>query len=263
MCICTPDLVERVVALVRQTGVLLTQRPDPQAIQAKSATDYVTNVDLAVEDTLREALAELAPQVQFMGEEEGHSDLDPARPFWILDPVDGTTNFIHNYGHSAISLALAEGGQVVFGVVYNPYRQECFTAVRGQGAQCNGRPIQVSTAPHLSDSLVAVGTVPGHRELGQQAFAQMWAVYNACQDIRRSGSASLDLCDVACGRVDGYLELYLQPWDYAAGSLILAEAGGCATGLDGAPLCLTKGGPLLSSNGRIHTALLELLERSN
>ena len=257
-----PD-IQTLIRLVHETRPLITETENAKNITVKGYADFVTKVDTSVQDFLRKKLFDLAPQVQFMGEEEGHSDLDPARPFWILDPVDGTTNFIHNYGHSAISLALAEDGQVVFGVVYNPYRQECFTAVRGQGAQCNGRPIQVSTAPHLSDSLVAVGTVPGHRELGQQAFAQMWAVYNACQDIRRSGSASLDLCDVACGRVDGYLELYLQPWDYAAGSLILAEAGGCATGLDGAPLCLTQGGPLLSSNGRIHTALLELLERSH
>ncbi len=154
--------------------------------------------------------------------------LDWSRPCWILDPVDGTTNLIHRFRHSAVSLALAEGGQILFGVVYNPYSGECFTARRGGGAFCNGSPIRVSGADRLADSLLSVGTVPGRRELADTAFRQMRALYDPCQDVRRTGCASLDLCWVACGRLEGYVELSLQPWDYAAG--MLHRGGGRGAG---------------------------------
>ena len=174
--------------------------------------------------------------------------------------MDGTTNLIHSFRHSAVSLALSEAGQILFGVVYNPYSGECFTARRRQGAFCNGSPIRVSSADRLEDSLLSVGTVPGRRELADTAFRQMRALYDACQDVRRTGCASLDLCWVACGRLDGYVELSLQPWDYAAGMLIVEEAGGRVTVLDGSPLSLSQGGPLLATNGQLHSALLTILK---
>ena len=177
-----------------------------------------------------------------------------------MDPVDGTTNLIHQFQHSAISLALAEGGQIVFGVVYNPYTEECFTARRGGGAFRNGVSIQVSAVSRLADSLLSTGTVPGRRELADTAFRQMRALYDACQDVRRTGCASLDLCWVACGRLDGYVELSLQPWDYAAGRLLVEEAGGRVTAPDGSPLSLCQGGPLLASNGKLHAVLQSLLK---
>lgn len=256
----TPALAGQGIAAVQRAGQLLA---DPEAVQrvaAKSATDFVTNVDCAVQNALREQLAQLAPEIQFLGEEGERPSIDPARPFWILDPVDGTTNLIHHFGHSAVSLALAEGGQVTFGVVYNPYTRECFTARRGGGAYCSGRPIRVSGASRLADSLLSAGTVPGQRQLADRAFAQMRAMYDACQDIRRCGCASLDLCWVACGRLDGFVELALQPWDYAAGLLIVEEAGGRVTGPEGGPLSLTQGGGVLATNGALHPLLLELLQ---
>ena len=131
---------------------------------------------------------------------------------------------------------------------------------RGQGAFCNGSPIRVSSADRLKDSLLSVGTVPGRRELADTAFRQMRTLYDTCQDIRRIGCASLDLCWVACGRLDGYVELSLQPWDYAAGMLIVAEAGGRVTAPDGSPLSLCQGGPLLASNGRLHSTLQTILK---
>ena len=140
--------------------------------------------------------------------------------------MDGTTNLIHNFHFSAISLALYEGGQVVFGVVYHPYSDSCFTATRGGGSFLNGQPISVSSATQLSQCLASVGTVPGRRDLGETAFRQLWTLYNACQDVRRMGCASLDLSFVACGRQDIYVEPALKPWDYAAGLLLVEEAGG-------------------------------------
>ena len=256
----TDPLAEGAVQAVLEAGELLTDPAAVRSIRAKSETDYVTNVDLAVQEFLREHLAALAPDVQFMAEEQDNSALDLTRPCWILDPVDGTTNLIHQFQHSAISLALAEGGQIVFGVVYNPYMEECFTARRGGGAFRNGVSIQVSAVSRLADSLLSAGTVPGRRELADDAFRQMRALYDRCQDVRRTGCASLDLCWVACGRLDGYVELSLQPWDYAAGMRIAAEAGGKVTTLDGSPLSLREGGPLLASNGRLHSALQAILK---
>ena len=256
----TDPLAEGAVQAVLEAGELLADPAAVRSIRAKSETDYVTNVDLAVQEFLRERLAALAPDVQFMGEEQDNSALDLTRPCWILDPVDGTTNLIHQFQHSAISLALAEGGQIVFGVVYNPYTEECFTARRGGGALRNGVPIHVSDVSRLGDSLLSTGTVPGRRELADAAFRQMRALYDRCQDVRRTGCASLDLCWVACGRLDGYVELSLQPWDYAAGMRIAAEAGGKVTTPDGSPLSLREGGPLLASNGRLHSALQAILK---
>lgn len=256
---CTDALAAQAVKAVRQAGTLLTDPGAVTAIAAKSSTDYVTNVDITVENCLRDRLFQLAPDVQFLGE-EGHNTLtDPNHPYWILDPVDGTTNLIHQFRHSAISLALAEAGQVVFGVVYNPYSGECFTARRGGGAFCNGSPIRVSGTASLADSLLSTGTVPGRRELADEAFRQMRVLYDRCQDVRRTGCASLDLCWVACGRLDGYVELALQPWDYGAGLLLVEEAGGLVTTLDGAPLSLVKGSSILASNQTLHHALIDAL----
>ena len=253
-------LEEQVDQAVREAVARLTDPTAVRSIRAKSETDYVTNVDVAVQEFLRERLAVLAPDVQFMGEEQDNSALDWSRPCWILDPVDGTTNLIHRFRHSAVSLALTKAGQILFGVVYNPYSGECFTARQGRGAFCNGIPIRVSGTERLGDSLISVGTVPGCRELADTAFRQMRELYDRCQDVRRTGCASLDLCWVACGRLDSYVELMLQPWDYAAGMLILAEAGGQVTAPGGAPLSLAEGGPLLASNGRLHSALQTILK---
>ena len=260
MNILTESLVEETIQAVQEAGACLSDPTALRCVRTKSKTDYVTNVDLAVQEFLRERLAALAPEIQFMGEEQDNTGLDWSRPCWILDPVDGTTNLIHNFRHSAISLALAEGGQAVFGVVNNPYTEECFTARRGGGALRNGAPIHVSDVSRLEDSLLSAGTVPGRRELADDAFRQMRALYDRCQDVRRTGCASLDLCWVACGRLDGYVELSLQPWDYAAGMRIAAEAGGKVTAPDGSPLSLREGGPLLASNGRLHSALQAILK---
>ena len=210
----TDPLAEGAVQAVLEAGELLADPAAVRSIRAKSETDYVTNVDLAVQEFLRERLAALAPDVQFMGEEQDNSALDLTRPCWILDPVDGTTNLIHQFQHSAISLALAEGGQIVFGVVYNPYTEECFTARRGGGAFRNGVSIQVSAVSRLADSLLSTGTVPGRRELADTAFRQMRALYDRCQDIRRTGCASLELCEAmwSCLSSPGTTPLECSSW---------------------------------------------------
>ena len=254
------SVLAQVIAAVKEAGRLLTDPNAVAEIRAKSVTDYVTNVDVAVQTQLKGKLAALTPDVQFMGEEQDNAGLDPNGAIWILDPVDGTTNLIHNFHFSAISLALYEGGQVVFGVVYHPYSDSCFTATRGGGSFLNGQPISVSSATQLRQCLASVGTVPGRRDLGETAFRQLWTLYNACQDVRRMGCASLDLSFVACGRQDLYVEPALKPWDYAAGLLLVEEAGGKVTQPDGSPVTLLEGCGVLASNGHVHQQALEALQ---
>lgn len=219
-------LFEKAVKIVKKNGEELIERDGADAIREKGRTDYVTEVDVRVQRQIFEALKELDPAAQFLGEEKENQGIDREGSIWILDPVDGTTNLIHDFQHSTISLAYAKGKKVRFGVVYDPFREECFTAELGKGAFLNGRPIQVSGKKRLGDCLIAMGTSPGCREHADENFARMRRVYDRCQDIRRIGSAALELSYVACGRLDGFYEENLKIWDYAAGSLLVTEAGG-------------------------------------
>lgn len=246
--------------IVYEAGTMLADRDLAAQIREKGKTDFVTAVDTAVQEQIRERLWELNRSIQFMGEEQDNSAIDRNQLTWILDPVDGTTNLIHSFRHSAISLALAEGEQVLLGIIYDPFTDELFTARRKQGAFCNDRAIHVSDAAALSDSLCSVGTNPGCRNQSETAFRRMRTVYDHCHDIRRIGAASLELCYVACGRLDGYLEHGLKPWDFAAGKLVLEEAGGKLTDVSGAdPSLYTDRCDVLATNGRIHRALKSLL----
>lgn len=217
--------IQALIQLVRQAGKLLHDREGSSHIRKKGRADYVTQVDMAVQAFFARELPQRWPHIQFMSEEQSNADLDPNAPMWVLDPVDGTCNLIHDLGLSAISLALVEEGRVVLGVVYNPFTGELFHAVRGQGAFLNGAPIHVSDQQELADSLIAIGTSPYHKEWAAENFALFRHLFEVGSDIRRIGTASLDLAYVACGRMDAYLERGLKPWDFAAGILLVEEAG--------------------------------------
>lgn len=252
-------LFSRVSQAVLQAGTLFFDRDMAGQVRRKSATDFVTAVDLAVEEQLKAALAALAPEIQFMGEEQDNSGLDRAGRIWILDPVDGTTNFVHDFHHSAISLGLAEAGQITAGLVYDPYARELYSARQGRGAFCNDRPIRVSPTQSLAESLISVGTNPSRRDLADRSFAWMRRAYDHCHDVRRVGAASLALCHLASGRTEGYLEQGLKPWDYAASLCILREAGGVLSDERGNPPDLFTGCNVVASNGLIQDQLLALL----
>ena len=159
-----------------------------------------------------------------IGEEQKNEPLTDV-PTWIVDPIDGTTNFIHNYRASAVSVALAEGGKPVIGAVFQPYAQELYYAQLGKGADCNGEPLHV-TDNALPRALVGFGTAPYNEELAQRSLELALHFLRAASDVRRCGSAALDLAYVATGRQDAFFELILNPWDYAAGALLVTEAGG-------------------------------------
>lgn len=250
---------DKIIEIVKDAAKLFADDTAAAHIKEKGLSDYVTEVDMKVQKTLYEKLFNLYPDIQFMGEEKENNDIDFEKPVWILDPVDGTTNLIHRFPGSCISLGLAFQKEVLAGIVYNPYYDELFFARKGHGAFLNGAPIHVHPAPLLSESLISAGTSPYRHDLTDSVFRQIQNVFLRAQDIRRIGSAAIELCYVACGRTDAYFELILKPWDFAAGMIILLEAGGKVTDYSGAPVSPEHSVSMLATNGRIHEELLEVL----
>ena len=171
--------------------------------------------------------------------------------------MDGTTNLIHDFRNSAVSLGLCDKGEMVCGVVYQPFSGEVFHAVRGEGACLNQKPIHVSSAASMAESLISIGTTPYEHEYADRNFEIFKKVFLDCQDIRRIGSAAIELCFVACGRLEAFFEMNLKPWDYAAGLLIIEEAGGSVTDFEGRKPQPWKRGNIVGSNGRLGQILVE------
>lgn len=251
--------LDAVLPIIRQAGAALIERRGADHIKTKAVSDFVTEVDFAVQSAICTRLTENWPDIQFMGEEKDNSDIDFSRPYWVLDPVDGTTNLIHDFNHSVVSLALVIDHEPQFGIIYNPYADEMFTAVKGRGAFCNGAPIHVSKAPSISQALVFVGTAPYRRHEMEENFMRIMRVYKAGHDVRRFGCTALELCYLACGRADGMFEYGVKPWDIAAGILILEEAGGEARAVSGAPLPLDRETEIVATNGNFTEELRALM----
>jgi myo-inositol-1(or 4)-monophosphatase len=246
-------------AIAREAGaLLLTYFHKGLKIEYKGDADLVTAADRASEVLIRERVARQFPTHDVMGEEQGLSDTG-SEYRWYVDPLDGTTNFAHGYPVFCVSLALEHrvpgqpGGRVA-GVVYDPTRDELFTAEQGSGAQLNGKPIQVSKATQLKECLVATG-FPSHKRHKNPNIHFYHQITLRTHGVRRAGSAALDLCNIACGRFDGFWEFNLNPWDTAAGVLIVEEAGGKASRFDGSPFEIDSR-ETLASNGLVHEALL-------
>lgn len=230
------EMEQELERLLRQARSIFLDEAALADVTVKGRANFVTRCDIGVQQFLQRELGMRWPDIQFLGEEERCANPDPSGRVFVLDPVDGTANLMHHFGHSAISLALVQDGAPVLGLIYDPFRDEMFTARHGEGAFCNGRPIRASAAPNLAHSVIAVGTSPYDRQFAGANFAMFRAVFDRCEDIRRTGSAALDLAYVAAGRLEGYLERNLKPWDFAAGMLLVSEAGGKVSGFDGAPL---------------------------
>lgn len=258
------DEVEAVHALAlrlaREAGAIQRARYETTfAIESKSRPiDLVTEVDRACEALLVETLRRERPHDDILAEEGGaHADAGAAWR-WIIDPLDGTVNFAHGYPCFAVSIGVEHAGVRTVGVVYDPLRDECFEAVRGGGARCNGRPLRVSECAEVGRALLATGFAYDVRDSDRDNLVEFARAVKHAGGVRRDGSAAIDLCYVACGRYDGYWELKLHPWDVAAGILIVEEAGGRVTDLAGGP-APASGREIASSNGRIHDELLRVL----
>jgi len=216
-------MIDNVIGIVREAGRLFEDKNFE--VQSKgTASNNVTSVDLAVEAFLKERLMPLIDDCGFIGEESEDSDYE--RPYlWVVDPIDGTANFIRDMGLSAISVGLVHGGEVVLGVVYNPYRDEMFYAEKGQGAFLNGEPIRVSDRD-VEHSIFCTAMSLYNKNYAKPCLNIIEKVYERCDDIRRLGTAALELVYLACGRADLYFEIRVFPWDFAGAEIIIREAGG-------------------------------------
>ena len=227
-------------------------------IDKKGAIDLVTEVDVAVERMFRTLIAERFPDHQVLAEEMGGAVAVPSGPCWVFDPIDGTTNYAHGLPIFCASLALEIDGVPEVAAVYDPNRKELFTAERGGGAFLNGVPLRVSSSETLLDALLVTGFPYDVHARVDEIVGLFGAFVGRARAVRRLGSAAIDLCWVAAGRMDGFWEADLKPWDVAGGSLIVAEAGGRVTGTDGAPFS-SRGGHVLASNGIVHDAMLDVI----
>ncbi len=227
-------------------------------INKKGAIDLVTEADTESEKIIIETIKTVFPDHSILAEESGlnHGNSESK---WIIDPLDGTTNFTHQLGIFSVSIAFALNGNVVVGVVFNPAAGELFTAVKGNGAALNGRPITVSNKNKISESLLVTGFPYNHQKIFKTLMSRFSACLRASQGIRRLGSAALDLCFVACGRFEGFWEQNLNPWDTAAGALIAKEAGAVITDFSNGPFDIYEK-EILATNGKIHKEMLSLLE---
>jgi len=254
-------LATAVESVVRAGEIQMAHVGGAMRVDKKGAIDLVTEIDLRIEREFRALIASRFPDHVVLGEEfSAEEDREKVPEYcWVFDPVDGTTNFAHGLPIFCSSLALEIRGEPAVAAIYDPSRRELFTAERGQGAWLNGAPLKVSGATTLIDSLLCTGfpySVQREAEALVGLFAEFLKVSRA---VRRLGSAAIDLCYVAAGRLDGFWEQSLHPWDVAAGALIIQEAGGRVTDLAGGPYS-SRAGNLVATNGHIHDAMVAIIQ---
>ena len=253
-------LVTAIEAVLRSGDIQMARFGRDIRVHKKGTIDLVTEVDLAVERMFRELIADRFPDHHVLAEEMGHGASIPSGPCWVFDPIDGTTNYAHGLPIFCASLALELDGVAEVGAIYDPNRKELFTAERGGGAFLNGQRIGVSRTATLVDAMLVTGFPYDVHDRVEEIVGLFGAFVGEARAVRRLGSAAIDLCYVAAGRMDGFWERDLKPWDVAAGALIVAEAGGRVTQMDGASFD-ARGNQVLATNGRIHDDMLDVIRR--
>ncbi len=245
--------------IARAAGRVQIERlHDAHRIEYKGAINLVTEVDRACEELIVGAIAKRFPDDDILAE-EGSGERTQSGRRWIIDPLDGTVNYAHGFPLFCVSIALEIDGALAAGVIYDPNRDECFAAEAGGGATCNGKPIHVSEASAIRQAMVATGFAYNVQEEEARDNLDHFAAFvKRARAVRRPGSAAIDLAWLACGRLDGFWELFLKPWDMAAGVLIIREAAGRVTSFDGSPYDL-YGTQILASNGHLHEEMSRIL----
>lgn len=231
------QIAQDIMTAQREAAELVLHADKVLTENKSSSRDVVTQYDRRVQELLMERLHQAVPAADFFCEESDQQGMLGAQQLFIIDPIDGTMNFVHHMNHSGISVAYMEDGELKAAAVYNPFVDEMFSGIKGEGAYLNGRRIYADPSP-LCQGLVCVGTAPYSSELTDRSFELIKKAFTACLDIRRQGSAALDLCSVAAGRAVAYFEMKVCFWDYAAGALIVQEAGGRCMKLEGGELPL-------------------------
>lgn len=251
------------VKAARRAGSVINRAAlnlDLLEVRAKQQNDFVTEVDRAAEEAIIDTIREAYPEHAILAEESGLSGPATESEFqWIIDPLDGTTNFIHGFPQYAISIALAQNGQLQHGVIYDPNRNELFTASRGKGAFLNDRRIRVSKRVRMNESLIGTGFPFKNLQHSDAYIAMFRELTEKTAGLRRPGAAALDLAYVACGRTDGFFEIGLKPWDMAAGALLVQEAGGLVSDFAGEAAYLDTGN-LVSGNPKVFAQLLQIVQ---
>lgn len=255
-------LLETAIHAARQAGKVLSRYArDGFRIENKSAIDLVTEADHAAEQCVINVILASYPDHAFLAEERGHIGQSHSPYLWIIDPLDGTTNFAHGFPTYCVSIGLEYKEECVLGVVYDPTRDELFSATRGGGARVNDQPIHVSQTTQLDKALLVTGFAYNIRETPNNNLDHFARFALRVQGLRRTGSAALDMCYVAAGRFDGFWEVKLNAWDMAAGVVILREAGGKVTDFSGQTHSL-YGQELVASNGRLHDSMVSVIQES-
>ncbi|MGM0688714.1 MAG: inositol monophosphatase family protein [Bacillota bacterium] len=244
---------------VREAGMIVLEQQGKASIFKKGQINLVTDTDLAAQEAIIKIIQDHFPEDSIIAEEQDLSANSDDANLWVIDPLDGTNNFAHKIPHFSISIAYASSGRVTAGVVFDPVRSEMFSALKGKGAFLNGEPISVSETGSLREAIVATGFYYDRGTIMRKTLDSIEKLFEAnIHGIRRFGSAALDLCWVACGRFDAYFEYTISSWDFAAGMLILEEAGGRCTNQKGGRLDLNSNG-IAVSNGKFHNEFLNIV----
>jgi myo-inositol-1(or 4)-monophosphatase len=254
------ETTQKTARIARRAGDLLRQGwGSVGRVEFKGDVDLVTDYDRGAERIITDALRHEFPDHHIHAEEQGYIGIESSPYTWYVDPLDGTTNFAHGFPAFAVSIGLTHLGESLIGVIYDPLRDELFTAGAGRGAHLNGCPICVSQVDALDRALLSTGFAYDRDWAARHNLPYLAEFLRRCQGIRRGGSAALDLAYVACGRLDGHWEMRLHPWDVAAGILIVTQAGGRVTDFGGGHRFDQSGREIIASNGKIHAAMLEVL----
>ena len=249
---------ERIRDIIRRAGDMMVEFAAPKVFSKSGHADFVTEADIAVQNFLLEELAKAFPTAKFFAEEKDDNVLTNDLTF-IVDPIDGTTNYFRRRRCSMISIGAVENHKPVFAALFDPYQNELYTADKGKGAWCNGEKLQVTDTP-LDRAIVSFGTAPYYEELFDITTRTVGLLLPRIADIRRSGSACIDLCDTAAGRSDAMVEWRLQPWDFCAGTLLIQEAGGITGSILGGDVPFDKATPYIAANPRIFDELQAMLQ---
>ncbi len=249
---------EKVIKIVEETDKIFFNDDLRNDVSQKGDADFVTKADIAISDYLHKRLKEEFPNIGFMSEEEETECTE--NEFWILDPIDGTTNFMHELGLSAVSLGYCSDGEIPGGIVYIPYTKQLFHAYKGKGAYLNGEKIYCSKKSKLSDCLAEIELNPYFKNEKDEAFLMADKLFSGCQDLRVLGSAAISLAYIACGKLDVFFGRYLKPWDYAAAKIIIEEAGGRLGGLFGEANINELKQHIVASNRLVFDEVRELLK---